>query len=201
MNGDAKMRLAARLNLVGMVLALLAAMWLLIYAAGCESPERVAEAQAIVAEVQPLLDRLDAEEAELLAELASYPADDPQTAALRDRAMQAIERVRETRQRLQTAIVPALETMQDAQDGWDIAEAIGLGVAGFFPPAAIALPIIRRYRNAFRGTVASMAAGGGPKDPEAARRAMTHYAGLKPFVTAERVRIGDKVIEAVKPGE
>ena len=45
--------------------------------------------------------------------------------------------------------------------------------------------------------VASVAAGGGVKNPQATRDAMMAVPGLKDRVTAVRVKIGDKKMEAV----
>lgn len=87
--------------------------------------------------------------------------------------------------------------MAEAEDGFDVATSLLTLAAGFFPPAAIGIPMVQRSKRAFEGVVAAVAAGGGPKNSEATRQAMAAVPGLKDRVTRTRVKIGDKRMEAV----
>lgn len=99
---------------------------------------------------------------------------------------------------------------------WSLAESATSLVLPFLPGGAIAAPIAiglieqqRRKRKGarqdFDAVVEVMAEGGGPKDPEAARKAMIEGMadgslpmGLKERVTMARVAAGDKV-EVIVP--
>lgn len=99
-----------------------------------------------------------------------------------------------------------VKEVEGAEDGFDVASAVMGGAGTFFPPALFSIPFIRRAKAAynivkdqaleierhFDGVVASIAAGGGPKDPKLARQHMLTIAGLKKRVTDQRVEIGNK---------
>ena len=86
----------------------------------------------------------------------------------------------------------SLAALEDAQDGWDIADA-GLGaLAAIVPGLAVVLPVFRRLRRNLDGTVAAIAAGGGPVDPAAARASMMAQPGVKAAVDQARGRVGDR---------
>lgn len=106
----------------------------------------------------------------------------------------------------------ATTEIKDAEDGFDVATGLMGAAGGFFPAALLTIPFIRRAQagyNAlkakaleaethFDGVVASMAAGGGPKDAIKARKHMLTIAGLKDRVTDQRIEIGDKERKIVK---
>ncbi len=72
-----------------------------------------------------------------------------------------------------TIFEESFASAKDAADAkWSTAEAILGVIGGFFPPALIGLPIIRTLRRQRTAIFDSIKAGGGPKDPTAARLAL-----------------------------
>jgi len=135
----------------------------------------------------------------LRADLEALNAEDPEAADAAAALIDLIDSKADEIERWQGVLDDATAKLAQAEDGWDLAEIImGVG-AGLFPPLAVGVPILQRSRRAFEGVIASVAAGGGPKDAQAVRDAMAHYPGLKERVTNTRVKLGDKVRVAVKP--
>lgn len=199
-------------------MAVQAACLSILIVAGCASPaaiQRQADAAAgDMEQARTAADVLRAELDGLRADLLALGERDPETGALivppaaaetAADLLALIESKSAEASQWLDALDAAQRSWQDAAakaegavDGWSVAETAALLAAGFFPPAAVAVPVIRRSRAAFEGVVASMAAGGGPANPEAARAAMKAVPGLKDRVTAVRVKIGDKRMAAVK---
>lgn len=167
---------------------------------------------------------MDAVQVELAEQVANA---EPGSERWKEGVIAFLAKMNDERNDFVVAVQEANIGLQKAEDGWDVAESL-LGLAGgFFPPAAIGALFIRRGRNVirglngevaehvvrgrelgaevehqlanFHGVVAAMAAGGGPVKKEEARAAMAAVPGLKDLVTARRVVIGDKVMEAVTP--
>jgi len=76
------------------------------------------------------------------------------------------------------------QEIQKAQDlgdaGWGVGEMIVAVVGGFFPPALMALPLIRAFRRNRRNLQSvfkSVDAGGGVKNPDAARTVLGENGG------------------------
>ena len=166
---------------------------------GCNMlPSTAGDLAASAAEAQTAADILAAEIEGLKADLEALSESNPEAAAVADQLVAMINDKSEQAEKWRQVFNEAQTRLQTANSGWDFLEVATGVAAGLFPPLAVGVPIIRRSRQAFDGVVASVAAGGGPVDPQAVRDAMSHYPGLKERVTATRVRIGDKKIEAVK---
>ena len=79
--------------------------------------------------------------------------------------------------------------IQDAKDSADLWANLALVGIGLIPGAGVMTPFVTLFRNRFRGTVAAVAAAGGPKDPLTASRAMDP--ALREAIRVERLKIGD----------
>jgi chromosome segregation ATPase len=191
--------------------AVLACLAISCLVAGCamfQNPNELAsgvnQAEQEVQETRLIGDRITEELRILREELENLDTNDPDADRSAERLAAFIaEKTEESAkwlQRLNDANAAALKARDDlssAQNKWDVAEALVAFGAGLFPPLAVATPLIRAGRRNFEGVVAAVAAGGGPKNSEAARAAMAAVPGLKDRVTQARVRIGDKRMEAV----
>jgi hypothetical protein len=187
--------------------------------AGCDSPRRIgadiAQAEREADRAEGVAETLRTEIEGLKSDLAALGERDPETGELvvadeqtakvaadllalieskTDEANEWLDRFAAA----EAAAEEARAKAERAEDAWDWAEVfVGLA-AGIFPPAAVAIPIVQRSRRAFEGVVASVAAGGGPADAEATRKAMAAVPGLKDRVTKVRVKMGDKQWRAVR---
>ena len=177
-------------------LTLIAALVLL---GGCVSAGQLAEAHATIDTMTSTLAVLDEELDGLKADLLAINADDPDSEDYADKLIALINDKSATARKVSDALQAASNTVNQSDSAWGWAEAAAGALAMFVPGAGAGITLVRRSRRAFEGVVASIAAGGGPVNPEAARAAMSHYKGLKARVTASRVAIGDKVMDAVKP--
>ena len=168
------------------------------YATGCMGVDRV---EALVAERESALSAIDVltnEFSGLKADLEAISADDPDAAAMADKLLALMDEKSAEALKWTRIVKESAEKLSKAEDGWAWAETIAGIATGFFPPLAVAVPMIRRGRNMFNGVVGAMAAGGGPRDAKRAREFMNTVPGLKDRVTAQRVEIGDKEMQAVK---
>jgi len=164
----------------------------------CTSAQKVGEAHADKVAAEGALDVIQRELVGLRTDLEAINVEDPDAEEATDMLVALLTEKTEAANKVITALKNANKIIEADKTAWGWTEA-ALGLAtGFFPPLAVATPLLKRSRRAFEGVVASVAAGGGPKDPEAVRQAMSHYPGLKDRVTATRVKIGDKTMEAVK---
>jgi len=176
----------------GGALLVTALLVILLSLGGCASAEKVAAAEEQASAAELVLDGIGSEIAGLIADLDKM---DGETAA---RTAEYIQSKQAEYEEWAGILKDANSTITASNDAWGWAEAAAGALAAFIPGAGVAVPMIRRSRNAFENTVAVIAAGGGPKDPDAANAAQSHYPGLKAMVTAQRVKIGDKEIKAVR---
>jgi hypothetical protein len=81
--------------------------------------------------------------------------------------------------------------IQDAQSGgdvgWGLLEASIAVAAGFFPGLGVLIPLVRSARRTSKALIASVAAGGGPVEPEAARAALNTDPAARKFYDANKV--------------
>jgi len=164
---------------------------------GCMSAAKVQETAQLAGEAESALDVIKGELAGLKEDLANLNPEDPDAQETADKLVTFINDKTAEAEKWMGVLQDATGKLAKVEDGYGLAELIATGVASFFPPAAVAVPIIRRSRRMFEGVVSSVAAGGGPKDSQAVRDAMAHYPGLKDYVTSVRVKIGDKELKAV----
>lgn len=164
---------------------------------GCMSAEQVRETALAAETATGALGVIQTELEGLKADLAALDLADPDAQETADEILAFITDKTAAANEWMTVLNDANAKLQKAEDGWDVAAAIAGSIATIIPAAGIAVPIINRGKRSFEGVVASVAAGGGPRDSEAARTVMAQYPGLKDRVTATRVKIGDKKMEAV----
>ena len=176
---------------------LLLALSLSLCLTGCKSAQDVGEAQKTITAGEAMLETISTELEGLKADLALLDRTDPDAAETADAFIELINEKGEEWNRVVGAVTTAYDTASSSDNAWGWLEAIAGAVAVFVPGAGIALPIIRRSRNAFDGVVAAIEEGGGPVNKEETRSAM-NLLGIKGRVTASRVRQGFKTMEAVK---
>jgi len=176
---------------------LLLALGLSLCLSGCKSPQEVGEARATITAGEAMLETLNTEMAGLRADLETISATDPDAQETADALIALLEEKGQDYERWVGALTSAYDTASTSDNAWGWLEAIAGAAAVFVPGAGIALPIIRRSRNAFDGVVAAIEEGGGPVNKDATRTAM-NLLGIKDRVTASRVSQGFKTIEAVK---
>lgn len=143
----------------------------------------------------------------LEAEVRAIDIDAPDAQDLMARLAAEIEKEGAKATRFLSVLKATVAEVEGAEDGFDVASALMGGAGSIFPPALLAIPFIRRakagynavkeqaqeFERHFDGLVASMAAGGGPRDPKLAKKHMLTIAGLKHRVTEQRIEIGNKV--------
>lgn len=132
---------------------------LILALVGCQAtPEQIAAWQSD-------LSFAEAEIAQMKADIAANP-DSPAAA----KALAVLEWMEPWAAKLKT-------NLTEAEDGgdvvWGILETIVGAIAGSTGLGAIAIPIIRSMRRTTDRVFASVAAGGGPKDPTAARKMLS----------------------------
>lgn len=186
----------------------LAALCLLV-TAGCLSSEQLEEIRAGAAESRAAAnaflqtaDELEAEIDGLVDDYRAMQADAEQSEEAREAARRIADEIERKQADYDRWMARAAEEaakvdgylaeLEEAETGWDVAEVGVTVLAGFVPGAAAMLPIVRRLRRQFDGTVSAIAAGGGPRDPERTKAAMLAQPGLKAAVTKARHRVGDK---------
>jgi hypothetical protein len=91
----------------------------------------------------------------------------------------------------QPRLEQANAVIQDAQTGgdvgWGLLE-VGVGVLiGFFPVLGALGPLVRSARRVSRSLIASVQAGGGPANPEVARKALDVDPAARKFYDANKV--------------
>lgn len=175
---------------------------------GCLSAEDMAaireaavEARAGAQVAREVAGDLRAEIDGLVADYRAMQADAEQSEEAREAAARIASEIERKQAELDAWLAKAdagleeydahLARLSEARDGFDVAEVAIGALATFVPGAAVGIPFIRRLRANLDGTVAAIAAGGGPANPEAAKAAML-ASGVKPAVDKARRRVGDK---------
>lgn len=165
---------------------------------GCMGLDQALGIQAETDVAQTEFDIINEEMRGLRADLLKVKADEPDAAATVDGLIAAFEKESAKAAKLLEVIKANAKKLAEADEAWDLTQSLISVAAGFFPPLAVAVPMIQRGRRMFNGVVGAMAAGGGPVNGQLANEFMGNVKGLKRAVTMQRVEIGDKVMEAVK---